>query len=63
MNKYIMEFITELNRLGIASAFPQTQVDVATATHLFAWVEQKVNNEHVRYGRREGQCPVCGGEM
>lgn len=68
MNPQIQEFIAELNRLGIkrigiVSGVPPVEIDYRTASHLYAWVEQKQSNWLVREGRRTGQCSICGGPM
>jgi hypothetical protein len=66
MKNYVPDFITELKIRGIVvSADPAvgTEVDYPTASHLYAWVEQKVRNEMVREGRRTGSCECCGAEM
>lgn len=56
MNPQVVEFMLELGRKGI-------ETDYRTASHLYAYVEQKTLNDLVKQGKRTGQCEICGGEM
>ena len=54
----ITEFVQEIKRIQGDPKLPEE----VKAAALYAWVEQKIQNEQGRQHQRTGRCPFCGHE-